>query len=74
MRYATVLAGNKVTKWEIELETDGYWYSPVYREINAPHDDNNLLHYIRISKLDYEKIKMSTKDFRTIKKDYKKKK
>ena len=74
VRYATVLAGNKVTKWEIELETDEYWYSPVYREINAPHDDNNLLHYIRISKLDYEEIKMSTKDFRTIKKDYKKKK
>ena len=73
MRYATVLAGNKVTKWEIDLETDEYWYSPVYREINAPHDDNNLLHYIRISKFNYEERKMSAQDFRVVKKNNKKK-
>ena len=74
VRYATVLAGNKVTKREIELETDEDWYSPVYREINAPHDSNNLLHYIRISKRNYEEVKMSPSDFREIKKSLKKNK
>ena len=73
VRYTTVLAGNKVTKWDIELETDDYWYSPVYREINAPHDDNNLLHYIRISKRDYEEVKMNKAEVKEIKKSLKKK-
>lgn len=72
VRYATVLAGNKMTKWEIDLETEEYWYSPVYREINAPHDDKNLLHYIRISKLDYEEKKISKQDYWAIKKNNKK--
>lgn len=73
VRYATVLAGNKVTKYEVEIETDNYWYSPVWRELNSPHDDSNLMHYLRIGKHDYEEMKMSKSDFREIKKSLKKK-
>jgi len=72
VRYAAVLAGNKVTKYEIELETDEYWYSPVYREVNKPHDQDNLTHYIRISKRDYAELKMSIRDFWAVKKSRKK--
>ena len=72
VRYATLLAGNKVKKWEIALETDEYWYSPVFREINAPHDDDNLLHYIRINKRNYSEEKMSKADFKIIRKAHKK--
>ena len=71
VRYASVLAGNSVTKYEIEIETDEYWYSPVWRDI--PHDDSNLMHYLRISKRDYEEMKMSKSDFRELKKSLKKK-
>ena len=73
IRYATILAGNKVTKYEIEIETDEYWYSPVWREINSPHDDSNLMHYLRISKRNYEEVKMNKQDFRKIKNELKKK-
>jgi len=74
VRYTLAMAGSMVTKWEIDLETDEYWYSPVYREINAQHDDNNLLHYIRISKYNYSEEKISTADFKIIKKEHKKNK
>ena len=73
VRYASALAGSMVKKWEIDLETDDYWYSPVYREINAPHDENNLLHYIRISKRDYSEELLTPQEFRDVKKSIKNK-
>ena len=73
VRYVSALAGSKVTKYEIDLETDEYWYSPVYKEINAPHDDKNLLRYIRISKRDYSETDMMPADFKELKKSLKKK-
>ena len=72
VRYAAAMAGNTVKKWEIELETDEYWYSPVYREQNEFHDASNLMHYIRISKLDYSETKLKKEDFYAIKKAEKK--
>ena len=67
VRYVTALAGSKVTKWEIDLETDEYWYSPVYMP-NKPHDSFSLLHYIRISKANYIEEKISKEEFKEAKK------
>ena len=67
VRYVSAVAGSKVTKWEIDLETDDYWYSPVYMP-NKPHDSFSLLHYIRISKADYIEEKISKEEFKEAKK------
>lgn len=71
VRYALAVAGSKMTKWEIDLETDEYWYSPVYKP-NVPHDSFSLLHYIRIDKRNYSEEIISTDDFRNIKRAFKK--
>ena len=71
IRYATVLTGSKVTKWEIEQETDDYLYSPVYKP-DVPHESSNLLHYIRIGKRDYSEVKLSKEEYWSIKKSMKK--
>ena len=71
VRYAMAIAGSKVTKWEIDLETDDSWYSPIYKPY-VPHDSFSLLHYIRIDKHDYSEEKISSDDFRNIKRAYKK--
>lgn len=67
VRYVSAVAGSKVTKWEIDLETDEYWYSPVYMP-NKPHDSFSLLHYIRISKANYIEEKISKEEFKEAKK------
>lgn len=71
VRYVTALVGSKVTKYEIELETEEYWYSPVFMP-DKPHDSFSLLHYIRIGKSDYNEEKISKEDFRIIKNSLKK--
>jgi hypothetical protein len=67
------MAGNKATKYEIELETEDYWYSPIYREENGPNDEARLLHYIRINKHDYEEKKLTPPEFWAERKVLKKK-
>lgn len=74
VRFATVMAGSKVTKWEIDLETDEYWFSPVYRWENKPHDDANIIHYIRISKADYTETKVGKDEFIDLKRAIRKSK
>jgi hypothetical protein len=67
VRYVAALAGSKVIKMEIELETDGYWFSPVYKPYE-PHNSFSLLHYIRISKADYIEEIISKEEFKEAKK------
>ena len=73
VRYTSAVAGSKVTKWEVDMETDEYWYSAVYKEPNMPHDNNNLSHIIRIDKANYEEVRMKKEDYWTMKKAMKKK-
>lgn len=67
VRYTTMLAGSKVTKRDIELETDDYWYFPVFKTAEI-HNSSNLLYYVRISKMDYSIEQLSDADFKAIKK------
>ena len=71
VRYATIIAGSKVSKRELDIETDDYWYSPVYKEGDV-HKSDNLLYYIRISKADYSEVQMTVAEFKEIKKTLKK--
>lgn len=72
VRFVIAMAGSKVKKWEIDYETDEFWFSPVYKP-QQPHDSFNLLHYIRISKNDYEYNEMSVQNFKEFKKTNKNK-
>ena len=72
VRYVSALAGSKVTKYEIDLETDEYWYSPVYKP-NEPHDSFGLIKYIRFSKRDYSETDIMPADFKELKKSLKNK-
>lgn len=73
VRYASAVVGSKVTKWEIDIETDDYWFGIAYKDSNKPHEDANISHYIRISKTDYVETKMKKEDYWALKRSLKKK-
>ncbi len=74
IRYASAVVGSKITKWDIDLETDEYWFGIAYIDPTKPHEDANISHYIRICKADYIETKMRKEDYWALKKEMKKKK
>ena len=73
VRYASALVGSKLTRCEIDLETEEYWYIPIYRP-NTMYKIENLLKYVRIDKSNYAAEEISVDDFKKIKKEQKNKK
>ena len=71
VRYVMAMAGSKLKKWDIDLETDDYWYSAVYSS-DITRGLFNLLEYIRISKLDYHEDRISKEEFMAVEKSMKK--
>lgn len=70
VRYATAMAGSRLTKWDIVLETDEFWVVPVYRE-GQLHIDDNIDFYKRINKADFTETSMPYETFKELKKRYK---
>lgn len=62
VKFVVAMAGSKTRKWKIDFETDEYWFSPIYKP-GEPHIPSSLMHYIRISKKDYEYTEISTQSF-----------
>ena len=62
IRYASVTAGSKLTKWTIAYEDEECWIVPVYQE-GKGHYKENIIYYKRISKADYTESGMPTVTF-----------
>lgn len=67
VRYANVMAGSSITKWDVAWEDEDCWICCVYKEETYSHDEF-LSHYIKISKADYSEEEMSVKEFNAFKK------
>lgn len=63
IRYASVIAGSKVTKWTIAYEDEDCWIVPVYQE-GKIQTYENIIYFKRISKVDYTEDGMPTITFR----------
>lgn len=72
VRYASALVGSKLTRCEIDLETEYHWYIPIYKP-NTNYRNETLLKYIRIDKSNYAAEEISVDDFLIIKKEQKNK-
>ena len=70
VRYVSALAGSKLTKWDVLIETDDFWVVPVYRD-GELHIDDNIDYYKRIDKADYTETSMPYETYRELKKKYK---
>lgn len=75
VRYATAVAGSKVTKYTISYEDDDIWIVPFYidEEVESYGYASVLTKYIRIRKEDYCEEDMSIDDFVAFKKTLKNK-
>lgn len=73
VRYASAVAGSKLTKWDIDYETDDQWFGIVYKDPDKPHEDANISHYMRIGKIDRIETKMKKEDYFALKRSLKKK-
>lgn len=73
VRYASAMAGSRLTKWDIDYETDDQWFGIVYKDPDKPHEDANISHYMRIGKIDRIETKMKKEDYWALKRQLKKK-
>ncbi len=68
VRYASVLAGNKIRKIEVTYEDKDYFIFPVYKDYEI-HKESNLIKYVCISKEDFTETVMTPEEFKTYKKN-----